>query len=240
MMIGQEKPTPINAPILYAEAERAPTAQEMALWDKAQKLAKRVNLLSYVVKAQYKNILLIHQFATDHKITLDEPELPELEKRMMIAFAEIENLKERMCETNQLELGVRLSSNGQDLDIVEPTDVTTLGWIIPAIAGAVIVIGIIARWAYLEKEIVEVTADFNGILKRSDMALCSDPDSQTCKDWEAAKSSGGYYKRESIIDSVKNAAAAVGTVAKKGLGAGLALAIPLLLWMYLPRRRREG
>lgn len=237
-MLGQEKSTPINAPILYADAERAPTAQEIALWDKAQKAARRVNLLSYAVKAQYRNIVMTHEFAKAHEVALDEPELPNLEQRMMIAFAEIENLKERMCEVNQLELGVRISSNGQDLDIVQPTDVQTLGWIIPAIAGAVIVIGIIARWAYLEKEIVEVTADYNGILKRSDMALCEDPDSQTCKDWEAAKSSGGYYKRESIIDSVKNAAAAVGTVAKKGLWAGLALAIPLLIWMYMPRRRQ--
>lgn len=238
-MIGQEKP-PINAPILYADAERPPTAREIQLWDKAQRAAKRVNLLSHAVKAQYANILMTHQFAQSHEVALNEPDLPSVEQRMMIAFAEIENLKDRMCEVNQLELGIRISSNGNDLDIVQPTDVQTLGWIIPAIAGAVIIVGIIARWAYLENEIVEITADYNGILKRSDIALCSDPDSQICQDWESAKATGGYRKRESIIDSVKNAASAVGSVAKKGLGAGLALAIPLLIWMYMPRKRREG
>lgn len=229
-MIGQEK-IPIYPPIKYVDAERPPTARELELWAKAQTIAKRVNLLSYMAKTQFRNILQIHNFAKNNKVTLNEPELPDLEKRMLGALAEIEFLKKKMCEVEQLELGVRVSSSGDDLDIIEPKEISTLGWILPAVIGAIVVIGIIARWAYLEKEVVEITRDYNGIMKRSDMALCADPDSDMCKKWNKDKQSGGYYKRESIIESIKNAASSVGETAKKGLGAGIALAIPLLiLW----------
>lgn len=236
-MIGQEKTPTTKIP--FVQTERPPTAKETALWDKAQAVAKRVNLLSYIAKAQYRNIIFTHQFAQQYKVTFNEPELPDLEQRMLEALTEIENLKDVMCEVNQLELGIRMNAEGTDLDIVEPTE-KTLGWILPAVIGAVIVVGIIARWAFLEKEVSEVTAQYNGILKRSDMALCENPDSEQCKSWQNAKKTGGYYKRETIIESVKSAVATAGKVAKKGLGVGVALAIPLLLFMYMPRRRREG
>jgi hypothetical protein len=234
-MIGQE--TPVSTPIKYIDAERPPTPKELELWKKAQAVAKRVNLLSYMMKAQFKNILQIHNFAKNNKITLNEPGLPDLEKRMLTALAEIEFLKDKMCEVNQLELGVRVSSSGNDLDIVEPKETGQMGWILPAIIGAVIVIGIIARWIQLETEVSAVTRDYNGIMQRADMALCSDPKSSICQSWETDKQTGGYYKRESIIDSVKNAVSAVGGVAKKGIGAGIAIAIPLLIWLWAPRRK---
>ena len=241
-MMGQESGLPPS--INYIDAERPPTTREIELWRRAERSAYRVNLLSHALKAQFQNIVLTHKFASDHKIMLDEPTLPDLEQRMLIALAEIENLKQQMCAVNKLNLGIRISTGGNDLDIVQPEDITTMGWVIPAAIGAVVVVGIIARWAYLENEVGSITAQYNGILKRSDMALCADPNSQICADWKHDKSTGGYYKRQSIIDSVKSAAGKVGDAVtsgtKIGLSAGLAIAIPLLLWIYAPRRRREG
>lgn len=237
-MIGFGQETPPKTGVPYVEGERAPTAKELELWNRASLISKRVNLLSYAMKMQFKNILMVHKFAIEKKIKLNEPELPDLEMRMNKALTEIERLKDDMCGVNQLELGIQLSSGGDDLDIIQPQSQTmNLGWILPAVIGTAIVIGIIARWAFLEQEVTEISAQYNGVLKRSDMALCQNPDSEQCKQWETAKKTGGYYKRESLIDSVKSAVTTVGTVAKKGLGAGLALAIPLLLWMYLPHRK---
>lgn len=233
-MIGQEtKPK-----IPYVEGERPPTTKELSLWSKAEQAGKRVNLRSYMMKAQYQSILQTHKFAFAHGTTIDEPGLPDLEVRMLSALSQIETFKNAMCGVNRLELGVRLSSDGSDLDIIEP-EPATLGWILPAAIGVVIVIGIIARWAHLEKEVSEVTAEYNGILKRSDMALCADPASQMCADWKTDKQTGGYFKRETLIDSVKNAISSVGSGAKTGLGWGLALAIPVLLWLYMPKSRSE-
>jgi hypothetical protein len=233
-MIGAET-TPT---IPYAQAERPPTAKELALWAKAEKTAKRVNLRAYMMKLQYHSIRQTHKFALAHQTTLNEPSLPDLEQRMIAALSEIEKLKDAMCGVNRLELGVKLSEGGNDLDIIEP-EPENLGWIIPAVLGAVVVIGIIYRWATLETEVSEVTAQYNGVLRRSDMALCADPNSQMCQDWQSDKSAGGYFKRETLIDSVKNAISSVGSGAKTGLGWGLALAIPVLLWLYMPKSRSE-
>jgi hypothetical protein len=236
--MAKEGPVLTPKPIQYVDSERPPTAHETALWEKASRIAKRVNLISYAVKSQYQNILTIHKFAQSHQIAFDEPDLPDLEKRMLIALAEIESLKDRMCGVNQLELGVRLSSGGNDLDIVEPSEPKTLGWVLPAVMGVAVVIGIIARWAYLEKEVVEIRADYNGIIKRADMKLCgpgSNP--KTCLEWQTDKKKSGYFKRESLIESIKNAAGEVGKAAKTGLGPAISIAIPLLLWMYLPKNR---
>lgn len=235
-MIGAE----VNKGIPYVEAERVANSKERELWNKAQAIARRVSLKSYALKLQWKQIKLTHEFAVANKVNLGEPELPDLADRMFAALNEIEQLKDAMCGVNQLELGIRPSADGKDLDIVQPQEnQLSLGWIIPAVILAVVVVGIIARWVYLEEEVSEISAKYNGVIKRSDMALCEDPDSKLCKDWEKSKAAGDYYRRETIIDQVKDAVSTVGQVAKKGLGAGLALAIPVLLWLYMPRRRQN-
>jgi hypothetical protein len=235
-MLGQE-----TSGIPFVQAERPPTASEIALWDKAMKLARRTNLISYAVKLQWAQIKLTHSFAQKKQVALGEPDLPDLADRMFAALKEIESLKDLMCRVNQLELGIRLSADGKDLDIVQPEETGELsfgqGWILPAILGVALVVGIIARWAFLEREVSEISAKYNGVINRADNALCKDPDSEMCHDWENSKKSGGYYKRETIIDSVKNALVSAGSTAKKGLGVGLALLLPLLALMYLPRRK---
>jgi hypothetical protein len=234
-MLGQE-----TAGIPFVQAERPPTASEIALWDKAMKLAQRTNLLSYAVKLQWAQIKLTHAFAQKKQVALGEPDLPDLADRMFAALKEIEFLKDLCCRVNQLELGIRLSADGKDLDIVQPEETGELsfGWVLPAILGVVLVVGIIARWAFLEREVSEISAKYNGVINRADDALCKkNPDSDICHDWENSKKSGGYYKRETIIDSVKNALVSAGSTAKKGLGIGMALLLPLLALMYLPRRK---
>jgi len=240
-MIGAE----VNEPAIpFVEAERLPTPKERELWERAMKIARRVVQRSYLLKYQWKQIKAINEFAVANKINLGEPDLPDLADRMFAALKEIERLKNAMCGVNQYELGIRLSDNGQDLDIVQPEEGEpvldgALGWIIPVVILAVIVIGIIARWVYLESEVGELNDKFDGVIERSDKQLCKNPDSQMCKDWKKSKANNDYYKRETIIDGLKNAVSSVGKFAKKGLGWGLVLAVPVLLWLYAPRKKER-
>lgn len=227
--------------INYIEPERAPTDNEMALWDRALTGYQRTRQWIYALKLQYANLMLTHRFARTHSISLEDKEdLAELEQRMIIAVREATELGNNMARVEQLELGVRLSPAGNDLDILQPPEQELSGWIIPVAIGAVIVAGIIARWAYLEREIKEISDRYNGVLMRADQALCGDPTSQTCVDWETTKAAGNYTKRETIIDKVKKAARSIGGTVQTGLGAGLALLIPLLAFMYLPRRKEAS
>jgi hypothetical protein len=228
----------VTKPIPYVEAERPPTPKELKLWSKAQVVAKRVKLRAYAMQLQWKQIKQIHEFAVANQIDLGEPELPELADRMFAALHQVETLKDLMCGVNDLELGIRVSSGGDDLDIVEPAEQEGFGWVLPAILGAVVLVGIVARWYSLEFEIEEVSEAYNGVIRRADKSLCEDKGSEMCKAWKKDKAERNFYKRETLIGSVKDAVSTVGKVAKKGGSLGIALAIPLLLWMYLPRGRK--
>lgn len=222
--------------ISYVEAERPPTSEEISMWEKAEKIAKRVNLLSYIVKMQWLNIKLTHTFAKSASIELGEPDLPDYADRMFSVLNKIESLKDAMCKVNQLELGIKISSSGNDLDIVQPKD-TSFGWVIPVIGVSLIVAGVIGLWQELSDDLEEITKKYNGVLKKADALICKNPNDKICKDWENSKKENNYYKRESIIDSVKSALVSFGGAAKKGLGWGVALLLPVLALLYLPRRR---
>lgn len=234
LMLGQE-----TKGIPLVQAERPPTSEELRLWDQAMKLAQRANLLSYGVKLQWLNIKLIHDFAKKKQIALDEPDLPDIADRMFTVLKRIESLKDLMCQVNQLELGISISKSGNDLDIVKPEESSSLsfGWVIPLIGVSLVVAGVIGIWQELSDETEEITEKYNKVIDKADKLLCTDSSSEICEEWEEEKESKGYYKRESIIDSVKSALVSAGQTAKKGLGWGVMLLIPVLALMYLPRRK---
>lgn len=231
-MIGQETTPKVS----YVEADRPPTSSELALWNQTMQIAKRVGLKAYIAKLRWANILTIHEFAKTNSVELGEPDLPDVADRMFAALKSIETLKSSMCRVENLELGIRVSGNGADIDIVQPK-VQSFGWVIPAIGVALIIAGVIGRWMELEKEIDDVSKRYNEVIDKADKALCTNPDSDLCKKWKSTKVEKNYNKRESLIDSVKNALVSAGSTMKKGMGWGIALLVPLLALMYLPRRR---
>lgn len=209
------------------------------MWNQAMQIARRVGLKAYIAKLQWANILIIHEFAFANSIELGEPDLPDVADRMFSALKTIETLKSSMCRVENLELGIRVSGNGSDIDIVQPKAQSfgLVAWVMPAIGVALIIAGVIGRWIELEKEIDDVSTRYNEVIDKADKALCTNPDSDLCKNWKTTKVEKNYNKRESLIDSVKNALVSAGSTAKKGLGWGIALLLPLLALMYLPRRR---
>lgn len=233
-MLGQES----NAPLQYLEAERAPTSKEMELWDQAERAKNRTILLAYAMRIRYQQIRQAFAIASENNVPLNEPDLAKLESQMISALRQIKQIRLDHCDVTGMKLGVSLSSSGEDLDIVRPPAMTSLGAIwVPIVIGAVVVAGIIARWAYLETEVQRISDQYNGILRRADNELCADPSSAACQRWKETKAGAAYQKNETLLDSLKSAASKVGTIAKTGIGIGLAALLPLLALMYLPRRR---
>lgn len=218
---------------------RAPTSKELSLWSSAERAKQKTALLAHLVKIQYRQIVFAAKFGQEYGLELNEPEMASLESRMFSVTRDIEKLRQDHCAVNGMSLGVRLSASGNDLDIVNPTPSQLgLAWV-PIAIGAVVVAGIIARWAFLEKEVQTISDKYNGIIHRADQALCKDPNSAMCKDWKKRKQSGGYVENVTLIDSVKNAVGKVGGFAAGGIGAGLMLAIPVLMMLYAPRPKRQ-
>jgi hypothetical protein len=231
-MIGQETDTTIP----YVEADRLANRKERFLWNRADELSKRIALKAYKMQVQWSQIKFTHDFAVDNKVNFVEPDFDTYTDRMFSVLKEIEALKQAMCGVNSLRLGIKISENGNDIDIVEPKE-NQFGWIKPAIIVAIVIGSVIARWIYLEKEVSEISTKYDLVIKRSDRALCEDPNSDLCEKWKKSKAAGDYYTRQTIIDQVKETVSSVGETAKKGLGYSLLLAIPLLIWIYGPRRR---
>lgn len=218
--------------------ERGPNKQESDLWFRAQKSADRIIPFSHLLKLQYRNIILTFQFSSANNILLTEPEMADLEPRMQKILQNVESLKIAMGGVINLSMGIRVSNTGNDLDILAPqTEQSLSGWIIPIVIGSVIVAGIIARWAYLESEIKKISDKYNGILRKTDAQLCENPDSDVCKKWNLTKTQNGYQQNETVIDSIKSSIKTGVGVIGRGVSTGLLLAIPLLMLIYLPRRR---
>jgi hypothetical protein len=206
------------------------------LWNRAEQQKERVVLLAYLVQLQYKQIVIASQFADQYGIDIGKDKMAKLEPEMLSLYSEIEQLRKLHCDVNGYSLGVRLSSSGNDLDIVESNPSLGAIWI-PIAIGAVVLVGIIARWAVLEQREQKLSNLYNGILHHANNALCADPNSDMCKAWTAKKQSGAYAENETVMDSVKNAVSKVGGAVSKGLGVAVMIGIPLLMLMYLPKRR---
>lgn len=222
------------------DAERPPTAEELALWERAEQLMKRVVLLAYSVRLKHAQILAAAKHAAKYKMTLNISEMADLEQRMIAALKEVEQLRQYHADVNGLHLGVRMSADGKDLDIVSAQPMSMGAIWIPIVLGAIVLIGIIARWIHLETEVQEISNQYNGVITQADNALCQDPSSEMCQSWNQQKAVGDYYKRQTLIDKVESAVKSVGSSVKTGLSWGLALAVPLLIFLYAPRRSSKN
>lgn len=222
-------PSPAT-PSTIVEAERAPTSDELALWDLAENGRRRAVLYAYIVRMKHAQIVSAAKHAKKFGTTINLTGMAELEERMNSAILEIDNLRKKQCAVSGLQLGVKVSDSGGDLDIVSPTAMTFGAVWIPIAIGAVVVAGIIARWAYLEKEVVEITNSYNGVISKADMALCADPDSSMCKSWKKKKQVGDYHKKQTLIDQVGTAVKKIGGAVATGTQWGILIALPVLAY----------
>lgn len=248
-MFGQAAEIPADWP--QYDLEREATSDEIEVWNQLEKRAENVRAVSHMCVLQVANMGLVNAYMKQSKTSMEVPEGPALYDRYLAARNEIKELSAAMFGVDMSVLAVQFRDG--DIDIVKPgpfvkkpkvevqigpaEPIDGLGAIwLPIAIGAVVVAGIIARWAYLEKEVNDISDQFNGILKRADDHLCQDPSSPMCKNWEVTKENGGYYERETVIDSIKNAVKKTGTVLKKGLGIGAVLALPLLALFLMPKK----
>lgn len=207
------------------------------MWERAEQLMRRSVLKGYALRLKHAQIIAAAKHGAKYGVTINIPEMADLELRMNAALTEVEQLRRYHCDVNGLHLGVRLSADGKDLDIVSPSPMSLGVLWIPIAIGVVLLVGIIARWIYLESEVSELNDKYNEVIERADNALCDDPSSTMCKDWNQSKQVGDYKKRQTLIEKVESAVKKVGKAATSGLSWGLMAAIPLLIFLYAPRRK---
>ena len=235
VMFGQEaKPIPT-----IPASERAPNSLELRLWARAEKACEKTAPLAYALELQYFNILITAKFAASGGVPLALDEMKTLEPQMQTALIENERLKQAMADVRNLKLGIRVTPDRTDLEILQPPSLAFSGWVIPVTIGALVVAAIISRWIWVENEFKRISDRYNHILTTSDEKLCADPNSKLCADWNTTKAQSGYQKNETVIDSIKGAVKGIGGALGRGLGSGIMLAIVLGMLIYLPAPKRS-
>lgn len=205
------------------EIERNPLESEIAAWNAVKKTAHVVTLRERIIVLTLANISLAQRFCSDNGIVFEW----DINTNDFVAVQnEIRKLKSAMRGVDDNVFALQFVGN--DIDVVRPPKADLGAIWIPIAIGALIIGGIIMRWAQLEKETTQLSDHYNGILRQANKKLCKDPSSKMCADWQATKASGGYNKRETVIGNIKDAIAGTGTAVKKGLGLGALIALPIL------------
>lgn len=146
------------------------------------------------------------------------------------------NRNKRLIDAvNSERLGLRF--NNGDMDIMAPASMTAdevaeyqaLGWII-IVSGIVVLAGVVAYITWLQKENEDLKTKFNNLLFASDKTFCRDPNSSVCQKWVDRKARENFEAKKGTIEQLESGIKSVAQTAKKGLGIGIAIAIPLVLW----------
>lgn len=220
--------------------ERAPTGDERSRWSDFVKLADRVMMMTGANGLRLRNYETIARFAESVGIKTVDP--TEAKKELNIISADILRIKKAIALVEANELGIQFSVDGE-ISIVAPTSYTKeqiasygLGaWPLILIGvGIVLIGGIVARALWMESKNAELESKVDGWTKFVDGELCKDPNDPKCAAWKTEKAKD-YTPTKNTIDRLVEGLAEVGTTAKKGLGWGIAIAIPLLAWGFLKK-----
>lgn len=218
--------------------ERGPTLAEQKKWDDMLLLAEKVKKKTFSNIVRAENVKIISAFGVRKGLLL--PSISAVDaKRLVAVVAEFAQIQRGIQAVDRLELCVKFQ-NG-DIDIMAPPWYTKeqiasynlSGWFVPIIIGIAALAGLIGRLYDIEKENNELAAKYDAVLKASEKRICDNPDSAECKEWQKEKEPSGYVKNEGIIGQIAGSISDFGKTAKKGVGIGLAIAIPLLAWSYL-------
>jgi hypothetical protein len=224
-------------------SERQATSVEKKKWDEVLRLAEQLKRYTYANVLRDENFKLISVFSARYGVQIPLMTADEI-KRLNRNIEAFKRIYKAIQAVERLELGIYFAED--DVVIVAPSWYTSdqiasyqlSGWPFVLIAaGVAIVAGVIGYIHRLQSDNEELSSRYDAVLQASEKRICSDPTSAACQAWKKEKEPKAIKENEGIIASLTSGIAEIGQTAKKGLGIGLALAIPLLAWSYLGRRK---
>ena len=177
------------------------------------------------------NLYTTYSFAESHGVTLPTVD-PSLESAFLDVLDSFEKTKQAIRKVQDKVFGIRLTKNG-DIDIMKPKQQDFQGIIIPVIVGIVILAGAVGASIWQYKKASKLSRKYNNILDATDDTLCSNPESELCKNWEETKLEKKYVKNKTIADTLKSGISTAG----KGLQIGLLVALPLAAYLLFVKRK---
>lgn len=207
------------------------TAAELAKWDKLVKIARAINLRTQAAALGVRNVAAAVGIAQQHGIDLPESTAQiSTVQQLQQKDVKFQNI---MGAVEVEDLGVRFK--GGDLDIMAfpgTTDDELIQYqglgLVGIVIGVVIVSGAIAFGAHFFMESTKIAKRNKALERRNDELLTG----EALEDWQEFKASPEYTDNQSLYDDMMEAADEAGDIIRTGSQWGIALAIPLALWMF--------
>jgi len=210
---------------------------ELAKWREFEKRFKTFSIIYYRTVARASNAIAAYDVAGRNQIAI--PWEKTAEQKLIDCKVFYLKTKDLMRQVEDRSLGIRLTPS-KDIDIVQPQESGELhGWFIPVliVVGIVALAGAIAATIKKTKDLEDCERAFKAVTDFSDKRFCTDPASALCLDWKTTKAREQYRSNETIIDRLSREITQTGSKISSGLAIGLAIAIPLILYSWLGRRR---
>jgi len=203
---------------------RIGTPAEWRKWQTLKRLADNIHARLDLLSAYAQNEgMAFAAWSTRYPEMPDPRPMSRMVGNMQVGFKQI---REAMRRVDDGVYALQWTTDDK-INIVDPKPEDMQGFIVIA-AGVVIVAGL--AWALYErdKSAREITRKFNALSRATDQMFCEKESPETCAEWKQWKADSGYGDQKSALDRALDS---IGSAAKTGTSWGLALGIPLVLYM---------
>jgi hypothetical protein len=221
-----------------------PTNQQKERWRQLDRQIQAVDHLTRSNMARLKALAIANKFSQEQGL---EPVIwtgiSPFDEGLKLQIAN-KRLSTGRRGVNQEKLGLQFFADGE-VNIMAPASMPPeevrywkglAGWPIIAI-GIAIVVGVVGTIALLKSENARLKKKVNWQHDQLNENFCQDPGSSLCNAWEQRKKDSGYDREIGLSETLDDMAGQIGGALKKGSMWGLVIAIPLIAYMLLGRRR---
>jgi len=227
---------PVKPPVLpLVENVKPLSRSEQCAWNRLLKNHRAASNALDAAGFLLVNLYTTYDFAQKNGIALKPAFNATWESDWLEVQKSFEDVKAAIRKVEDHVYGIRLTKYkaGTDLDIIQPTEQSFQGFVIPILIGVVIVGAAIGASIWQYQKANALSKKYNDILKKTDDTLCSDKNSSLCKNWTQTKAKKNYVQNKTISDTLKSGISTVG----KGLQIGLLVALPLAAWLLFGKKK---
>ena len=230
-------PIPVKSPIGFQSQNIARPAnwRERSKWNELLSVFDRDQIEMDRASLLLANIQLTYRFAESQKIGM--PDISNINDEYISARSKFDELKEAIRGVEDHRFGIRLTTDGKDIDIMKPgggdLSGALSGLIIPVIVGGIIVAGAIGDAWYQTKVNIELFNKYRSLLENTNRVFCYDKSSKLCQDWQSLKTKNNYDQNIKMADSLSGSLS--GGVKKIAGSVGVALGVGIVAAIILRR-----